>query len=61
MTAYRTFRRSATGWDSFTTARKYHDANWATIEAARDRCERFNENRTAAQIRRGTKMEFESI
>ena len=61
MSAYRTFKRSATGWESFARARKYHDAYWASAAEARARCERFNANRTRAQERRGTKMEFESV
>ena len=61
MSAYRTFKRSATGWESFVRARKYHDMYWATIEEARARCERFNSNRNAGQVRRGTKMEFERV
>ena len=61
MSAYRTFKRSATGWESFATARKFHDMNWSSAEEARARCERFNANRSKAQVRRGTKMEFESI
>jgi hypothetical protein len=29
-----------------------------TYEQARQQCEEYNNNRTAAQIRKGTKMEF---
>ena len=29
-----------------------------TIDEARRQCDEFNENRTAAQIRKGTKLEF---
>jgi len=31
-----------------------------TLEEARRQCEEYNKNRTSAQIRKGTMMEFES-
>lgn len=57
---YRTFKRSATGWKSFVSARKFKDRSGLTYEEALARCKWFNDNRTPSQIRRGTKMEFES-
>lgn len=56
---YRTFKRSATNFNQFSTARRYHDANGLTYQQAQERCKQFNDNRTPAQIRRGTKLEFE--
>jgi hypothetical protein len=32
-----------------------------TLEQARQECDEFNDHRTKAQIRKGTKMEFESM
>lgn len=57
-TLYKTFKRSATNWKSFSAARKYGDRCDLTYAEAQQRCNWWNENRTAAQIRRGTKMEF---
>lgn len=57
--AYRTFKRSCRNWEEFGSARKFTDMKGLTLEQARARCDRFNENRTPAQIRAGTKLEFE--
>lgn len=60
MAKYRTFLRSARNWQEFSTARKItQDRNLTQAEALR-RCKDYNDNRTSAQIRRGTKMEFTS-
>jgi hypothetical protein len=59
MKTYRTFKRSATCWESFSSARKITADRGLSADEARERCKAFNENRTAAQKRRGTKMEFE--
>ncbi len=56
---YRTFKRSATSFESFARATKYADQSGLTMEEARARCERYNKNRTDGQIREGTKLEFE--
>lgn len=58
MTRYKTFKRSARNWQEFTSARKITVETGLTYEQARQRCEEFNNNRTPAQIRKGTKLEF---
>jgi hypothetical protein len=58
MATYKTFKRSATGWESFSSARKITVDRGLTYDEARRSCENFNKNRTAAQIRKGTKLEF---
>jgi len=57
-TYYKTFKRSCTNWQSFAQARKITEETGLTYEQARQRCEEFNKNRTATQIRKGTKLEF---
>lgn len=57
--AYRTFKRSATNWQQFGSARKITDERGLTCEEARQRCRDYNSNLTARQIRKGTKLEFE--
>jgi TRAP-type uncharacterized transport system substrate-binding protein len=57
-TYYKTFKRSATNWKTFASARKITEETGLTYEQARQRCEDFNNSRTAAQIRKGTKLEF---
>jgi hypothetical protein len=56
--AYKTFKRSVTDWKSFARARKITVDTGLTRQEAYARCEQFNKNRTASQIRKGTKMEF---
>ena len=56
---YRTFKRSARNWEEFASARKITDETGLTYEEARERCQEYNENRTAEQERKGTKLEFE--
>lgn len=58
MIRYRTFKRSATDFESFARARKITVDTGLTYEEARAACDRFNANRTPAQIRKGTKLEF---
>lgn len=58
MATYRTFKRSCTNWREFARARKITVDTGLTAEQAVERCRVFNDNRTAAQIRRGTKLEF---
>jgi len=55
---YKTFIRSATNWQQFSSGRKQTVDVGLTIDEARRACERFNQNRTTAQTKRGTKMEF---
>jgi len=58
MPTYQTFKRSARNWEEFSSARKLSDMRGLTLEEARQRCEEWNRDRDAAQIRRGTKLEF---
>jgi hypothetical protein len=56
---YRTFKRSCINWREFGSARKITVDTHLTIDQAIKQCDEYNENRTSAQIRKGTKMEFE--
>lgn len=58
MATYRTFLRSCTDWKSFAKARKITQATGLTEAEAYEMCQRYNDNRKPAQIRKGTKMEF---
>jgi len=58
---YRTFKRSCTNYPAFAKARKMTVSKGITLEQARNECEEYNKNRTAAQIRMGTMMGFEPI
>ena len=58
MATYRTFKRSCTDWKSFASARKITHDTGLTIDEARRQCDDYNANRTTAQIRKGTKLEF---
>lgn len=60
MQTYRTFKRSCRNWREFASARKITESRGLSYERAREECEQFNKNRTPAQVRRGTRMEFES-
>lgn len=60
MSTYKTFKRSATDWASFASARKIIVDRGLTYDEALRACKRFNESRTAAQIRKGLKLEFTS-
>lgn len=55
---YKTFIRSCTDWKSFAKARKITQDTGLSYHDAQRRCEDYNANRTAAQLRKGTKMEF---
>lgn len=55
---YRTFKRSATGWRSFGSARQITVDRGLTYSQARERCDKYNDNRTSAQKRKGTMLEF---
>jgi hypothetical protein len=54
----RTFKRSATSFESMSRARKITIDRGLTHDEARRQCDRFNDNRTRAQVRKGTKCEF---
>ncbi len=58
MTYYKTFKRSCNNWQQFASARKITEETGLTYEQACGRCHEYNENRTSAQIRKGTKLEF---
>lgn len=55
---YRTFKRSATNWKQFGAARKITVDRRLSYDEARRACEAFNSTRTAAQIRKCTRLEF---
>lgn len=57
---YKIFKRSATNWQQFARARKYHVCYAQTVEQAVRICSDFNDNRSPAQVKRGTKYEFTS-
>lgn len=62
MTEYvRVFKRSARSFKEFARARKMTVRERVDIEEATRLCDSFNDNRTPAQVRRGTKMEFEKL
>jgi len=58
--AYKVFKRSARNFNEFANATKYHVQSGLTYEEAQNMCRDFNDNRTSAQIKRGTKYEFQS-
>lgn len=58
MSTYTVFRRSARNLSEFASARKYIVERGLSLDEARRLCQQFNDNRTASQIRRGTKYEF---
>jgi hypothetical protein len=58
--AYKVFKRSARNFEEFARAQKQTVERGLTYEQAQRMCRQFNESRTAAQINRGTKYEFES-
>ncbi len=55
---YYTFIRSCTNWQEFASARKITQDTGLSFDEARAACDEFNDNLTAAQLRKGTKMEF---
>lgn len=57
---YRTFLRTCVNWTQFSKARKRTVERRLTLDEARRCCAAFNDNRTAAQMRRGTKLEFDT-
>lgn len=57
--SYRVFKRSCTDWRSFSSARKITVERGVSIDEALQICDQYNDNRTPAQIRKGTKCEFE--
>ncbi|MDO8597530.1 MAG: hypothetical protein Q7R45_13015 [Sulfuricaulis sp.] len=61
MRNYKTFLRSANSFEEFARARKITVDRGLTEEEARRACSRYNDNRTPAQIRKGTKLEYTSV
>jgi hypothetical protein len=58
MATYKTFKRSCTNWQTFASARKITESTGLTYEQAVRQCAEYNDHRTSAQIRKGTKLEF---
>lgn len=58
MSYYKTFKRSATNFKSFGSARKITQSTGLTYEQAKQECANYNDNRTPTQIRKGTMLEF---
>lgn len=58
MATYKTFKRSATSFSEFRSARKITEETGLTHDEARERCQEFNNNRTPRQVSKGTKLEF---
>lgn len=57
---YRTFMRTASSFPTFSKAKKRTVDRGLTLDEARRACSRYNQNdRTPAEVRRGTMMEFE--
>ena len=59
-TTYKVFRRSATDWKSFASARKTTIRRGLTYSEAQRMCGEWNSERTPAQERKGTKYEFDA-
>ncbi len=57
--SYRVFKRSCTNWREFSSARKLTVERGLTAQEALEICDSYNDQRTARQIRMGTKCEFE--
>lgn len=58
---YRVFKRSATSYEEYSSARKFEVVKVRTIEEARRICEDYNLIRSAVLIAAGTKYEFEEL
>jgi hypothetical protein len=57
--SYKTFKRSCNNFTEMARARKItEETGIPTEEEARRKCHDYNDNRTTAQIRKGTKMEY---
>ena len=59
MITYRTFIRTCNGWESFGKARKRTVDRRLSYDEARRAALAWNADRTPAQKRRGTMMEFD--
>ena len=60
MTTYRTFIRSCRNWAQFAHNRKRTVDRRLSYDEARRAADAYNRDRSAAQRRNGTMMEFES-
>jgi hypothetical protein len=58
MNKYKTFLRSSTNWKEFFGRRKMTQETGLSYEQARERCQTYQANRTARQIKKGTMLEF---
>lgn len=58
MTTYTVFRRSATSFEELVRANKKIIRTGLGLDEARALCKEFNDHRTPAQERAGTKLEF---
>jgi hypothetical protein len=54
------FRRSCVNWEQFAHARKTIIRRGLSGDEARRMCDQFNDHRTKAEVKRGTKYEFTS-
>ena len=52
------FKRSATNWKEFASAQKTVVQRGLTVEEAQRMCDEYNDNRTPAQVQKGTKLEW---
>lgn len=58
MPTYYTFKRSARNFEEFASAKKQTVDTGLSFKEAREACQKFNSNRTDAEIEAGTKLEF---
>ena len=58
MNTYKTFLRSCNNWKEFAKSRKITQDTGLSYSEAVARCDYYNDNRSARQIAKGTKMEF---
>lgn len=58
MSTYKTFTRSATNYEEFSSAKKHVVDTGLTQDEARRACKNFNDNRSEAEKEKGTKMEY---
>ncbi len=58
MTRYQTFTRTAASFEDFPVAEKRVIERDLSFEEALENCRQFNDNRTPAERKAGTKMEF---
>lgn len=59
--SFRVFKRSARNFEEFAKAKKHTVQRWLSYDEAQQVCREHNAALTPAQVRRGTKYEFEEI